>query len=154
MASMVISAAGYGALFFVWEGGGWYIVLISVFTGIAGGCAQAIAPAIQADIVDHDEYETGERKEGAYFAALNFVMKSASGIMVILAGVAMQWVGYEPNAEQTEATKLALRALYGIVPCVAFVIGIAIFTRFRLTEDVHAQICEELNARQLARTDS
>jgi Na+/melibiose symporter-like transporter len=42
----------------------------------------------------------------------------------------------------------------GIVPCVAFVIGIAIFSRFRLTEDVHAQICEELNARQLARTDS
>jgi GPH family glycoside/pentoside/hexuronide:cation symporter len=148
LVSMVISAAGYGALFFVWEGGWWYVIGVSILNGVAGGCAQAIAPAIQADVIDHDEYETGERKEGAYFAALNFVIKSAAGSMVILAGAAMQWVGYVPNEEQTELTKLALRALYGIVPCVAFVIGILMFTRFRLTESVHAEICEELERRR------
>jgi Na+/melibiose symporter-like transporter len=148
LASMSVSAAGYGALFFVWEGGAWYVIVLSIVNGVAGGCAQAIAPAIQADVVDHDEYETGERKEGAYFAALNFVVKSASGIMVILVGGVMQWVGYQANAEQTEVTKLALRALYGIVPCVAFLIGIAMFTRFRLTEAVHQQICEQLAERR------
>ena len=72
--------------------------------------------------------------------------------MVILAGAAMQWVGYEPNAEQTDATKFALRALYGIVPCIAFGIGIAMFSRFKLTEDVHSEICEELEVRRSART--
>jgi Na+/melibiose symporter-like transporter len=148
MVSMIISAAGYGALFFVWEGGGWYVIALSVLNGIAGGCAQAIAPAIQADVVDHDEFQTGERKEGAYFAALNFVVKTASGMMVILAGIAMQWVGYEANAEQTETTKLALRALYGIVPCVAFVIGVGMFSRFRLTESEHARICDQLSSRR------
>lgn len=150
LVSMAVSGLGYGALFFVWEGGWWYVIGLSMVNGIAGGCAQAIAPAIQADVIDHDEYETGQRKEGAYFAALNLMMKTATGIMVILVGFAMQGVGYVPNAEQTAATKLALRALYGLVPFTGFAIGVVLFSRFRLDETTHARICKELEERRYA----
>ena len=33
----------------------------------------AIGPSIKGDVIDYDEYLTGERKEGTYFAAANFV---------------------------------------------------------------------------------
>ena len=36
-----------------------------------------VAPALTADIVDYDEYLTGERKEGTYSAVWNMVRKAA-----------------------------------------------------------------------------
>ena len=43
--------------------------------GMAAGCGGAIGPSVKGDVIDYDEYLTGERKEGSYFAALNFVFK-------------------------------------------------------------------------------
>ena len=58
-----------------------------LFAGIAAGCGVGIGPSIKGDVIYYDEYLTGERKEGSYFAALNFVYKSAYGVMLLLQGL-------------------------------------------------------------------
>ena len=50
------------------------IIFLAVFAGLANGCGVTLGPSVQGD-VDYDEYKTGERKEGSYFAAWNFVYK-------------------------------------------------------------------------------
>jgi GPH family glycoside/pentoside/hexuronide:cation symporter len=56
----------------------------AILGGMASGCGGAIGPSVKGDVIDYDEYLTGERKEGSYFAALNFVYKSATGIMLLV----------------------------------------------------------------------
>ncbi len=153
--SMAISGLAYLSVFLAGPGDVAYVFVCVAFTGIGSGIGAIVGPSIQADLIDYDEYTTGERKEGAYFAVWNFVRKAAGGITGGLAGVALQYVGFAPNLEQTEATQLTIRVLYSVLPGVSMIVGVAIFSlRFRLTEGEHQRIRAELDARAEAAISS
>ena len=124
--------------------------LIVIFTGailggIAAGCGGAVGPSIKGDVIDYDEYLTGERKEGTYFAAANFVFKSATGIMLLLTGFVLQFSGFIPNQPQTMEVKIALISLYGLVPLIFYSLGAFIlYKKFKFGEKEHAAIKSEL----------
>ena len=122
------------------------------FAGLAAGCGGTIAPSIQSDINDYDEYKTGERKEGSYFAAFNFVFKSASGVMIFVTGYVLQCSGFVPNQEQTMTVQVAIVTLYGLLPLVCYAIGTIMFSKFTLNEDEHARIRAELQKRALEKS--
>jgi GPH family glycoside/pentoside/hexuronide:cation symporter len=147
--AMGVAMLGYATLLNVGHGDVGLMCFVTVLTGAASSCGRTIGSSIQADVIDFDEYQTGERKEGSYYAAFTFLEKTSSGIMAMIAGLMLQWVGFEPNMEQTEDTKLAIRTLMGTVPLVSFGVGAAIFWGFRLTEEEHARIRAELDARQV-----
>ncbi|MDG2306071.1 MAG: MFS transporter [Candidatus Binatia bacterium] len=145
--AMVFQAAGFFAMFWVGEDGYVLLFVILFLIGVGGGCSLVVAPAIQADVVDYDEFLTHERKEGAYFAIWNMIRKGAFGVGAILTGTLLQWVGFQPNVEQTETTRTAMLALVGILPGACYLAGALLFTRFGLNEPEHAAIAAELEAR-------
>lgn len=123
------------------------IFVLAVFAGLAAGCGGTIAPSIQSDIIDYDEYTTGERKEGSYFAAFTFVFKSATGVMAFVTGYVLQFSGFVPNHPQTMTVQIAIMTLYSLFPLVCYTIGTLIFSRFSLDEEAHGKIREALEAR-------
>ena len=151
LASMVGSGLGYGSILMVGPGD-WHLVLFSaVLAGSASACPNILGYTLKSEIIDCDEYRTGERKEGAYFAGWSFVGKLAGGIMVGVVGWALAWVGFDGQAEtQSETVQTTMVALMGGFPLVCYLIGAAFFTRFSLTEAEHARIRAELDARTAA----
>lgn len=146
LSAMFLSVIAFGGLFTVTEPG----IMVWVWTflaGFAGGCSAVVAPSIQADVIDYDEYLSGERKEGAYLSVWNLVRKGAGSLTALAAGFALQFAGFEPNIEQSEETKLVMRALLALLPCVCFLIGALLFMRFRLNEADHAEIRQTLAQR-------
>ena len=116
--------------------------------GMAAGCGGAIGPSVKGDVIDYDEYLTGERKEGSYFAALNFVFKSATGIMLLVTGFVLQFSGFIPNQPQTMEVKIALISLYGLVPLVFYSLGAyLLYKKFRFGEKEHAAIKQQIQER-------
>ena len=152
--SSVVAAIAYTAHAFLGEGTILFWCVISLIQGTTAGVAQVIGPSIKGDVIDWDELQTGERKEGSYLAAWTFVQKSAGGLCAILVGFALQIVGFEPNVEQTRATQWTILALYGLLPGVAYGIGTWILARFELDEREHAAIRAELDARRVAEASS
>ena len=104
--SMSMLTIAFGGLAFVRAGDVWLVCALGVIAGVGGGCGAVVGPSIQADVIDFDERATGERKEGTYFAVWAFVRKSAFGVATMLTGLLLGLIGYEPNVEQSEATKL------------------------------------------------
>jgi len=149
-----MSALGFGAIFFASEGSLALVFGAAVVAGTAGGCGPTLGQALKADVIDVDEYHTGERKEGAYFAAWNFVGKLASGVMLGLVGVSLQAVGFVANQEQSELTLFTMRFLMGGMPFLGFGIGLVVFGRFSLGEAEHARIRAEIDARNQLRSAS
>ena len=127
------------------------ITTLAASAGLAAGCGGTIGPSVQGDVIDYDEYLTGERKEGSYFAAWNFVHKGALGVMLFLTGIVLEWSGYVPNVEQTMNVQIAMISLYGLLPLVCYSIGAFLFTKFELDESFHARISKELKARAAGR---
>ena len=147
---MAVAVVGYTTIFFVGYHDLYLMFFVVTMTGAASACGNVIGPSIQADVVDYDEWATGERKEGAYFSVFTFLMKSSSGVMIFITGSALTLVGYEPNVEQTEQVKFTMSALMSWVSTACFLVGIWIFYRFELTETEHARIRAELDARNAA----
>ncbi len=150
--SMSISSIGFGSMFFVHEGSFLLVCVLAVILGFGAGSGAVVGPSIKADVIDYDEYLTGQRKEGSYFAAWNFVLKSSTGISVMLTGFVLSATGFVPNIDQTEGVKLALRILFAIFPCVCYIIGAIIFSRFTLNETEYARIRKEIDARSANNT--
>jgi len=116
--------------------------------GMAAGCGGAIGPSVKGDVIDYDEYLTGERKEGSYFAALNFVFKTATGIMLLVTGFVLQFSGFIPNQPQTMEVKIALISLYGLVPLVFYSLGAyLLYSKFKFGEKEHTAIKQQIQDR-------
>ena len=124
-----------------------WIITMAVFAGLANGCGGTIGPSVQGDVIDYDEHLTGERKEGAYFSAWNFVQKSALGVMLLLTGFVLDFSGFIPNVEQTMTVKVSMVTLYGLFPLVCYAIGAFLFMRFKLDEQAHGEIRAALDAK-------
>jgi GPH family glycoside/pentoside/hexuronide:cation symporter len=147
--SMLLTALSFGGMFpvmyydlpFRFE----IFVALTVLSGLAAGCGGTIGPSVLSDLIDGDELLTGERKEGVYFAALNFVIKSAYGVMLLLTGFILQATGFIPNAEQPPSATFAMIWLYSIFPLACYLIGAWMFRRFQLDERAHAAIRKELD---------
>lgn len=137
---MIGSALFFGATFFVGEGDLVWLCILLVGAGASMGCTGAIAPSILADVIDYDELETGERKEGAYSAVFALALKLAIGLMIVLTGIALELSGFVPNAEQTPDAQFYLRLLFAGPPAVAFLAGAIAFRRFSLSEAEHDRI--------------
>jgi len=145
-ASMWISALVFVGYFFALNS---YIMiwLLTFILGTSGGIGAVVAPAISADIIDYDEYLTGERKEGTYYAVWNMVRKGAASLTAIITGFVLQWVGFEPNVEQTETTKIVFRSLFALMPAGGYMIGALVFTRFSFNEKEHSDVRRVLATR-------
>jgi GPH family glycoside/pentoside/hexuronide:cation symporter len=138
--AMLLTGAGFGGMFFMDEGTVALVTILTTIAGSGGGCGPVIAPSVQADVIDYDEYVTGERKEGAYFASFNFMFKSAAGLTLMLTGFVLSLSGFAPNQEQSETVKLALRIQFAVFPLVCYAIGALILSRFALDELEHKRI--------------
>ena len=145
--SMLLTSLAFGGMFFLDEGTILLICVLAVLAGLAASCGSIMSPSIQSDVIDFDEAETGERKEGSYFAAWNFVFKSSTGITLILTGLTLEWAGFVPNAEQTPEAKLWILSLYSLFPLTCYLIGTWLFSRFSLDEQEHRRIQDRLRER-------
>jgi GPH family glycoside/pentoside/hexuronide:cation symporter len=148
LASMLLTSASFGSMFFLGEGTLVLMTMLAIAAGTAASCGAIVGPSIQADVIDWDEHATGERKEGAYFAAWNFVFKVATGLTQALTGFVLTFSGYLPNIEQTATVKVTLLALYGLFPMACYLIGSLLFTRFKLDEAGYAVIRGDLDSRR------
>jgi GPH family glycoside/pentoside/hexuronide:cation symporter len=152
MFSMLMTGVSFGAMFALPFFDDvtfkiFYICTFAVTAGLAAGCGGTLSPSIQGDVIDYDEMVTGERKEGSYFAAWNFVYKGATGVMLLLTGFVLQGAGFVPNTEQSMTVKVAMVTLYGLFPLVCYFIGAALFRNFKLDEKEHAKIRKVLDER-------
>lgn len=127
-------------------------LIAALAAGVLGATQSSnfvLSSSMQADVIDYDEYVTGERKEGAYLAAWSFVEKCAGAFAAVLAGVALQWVGYRPGqVEQDAATRLTILGLMSLVPAVCHFAAALVLRGFALDQSAHAHIRETLDARR------
>jgi GPH family glycoside/pentoside/hexuronide:cation symporter len=145
--SMVLTGLSFGCQFFVGENDVVLLSFILVGAGASLGAGGVMGPSILADIIDWDELQSGERKEGAYSAAWGFSFKAGAAIIVVVAGAVLQLAGFEPNVEQNPSAHLAIRLLNSALPLCVFTIGALVFLRFRFD---HARVRAELDARHRA----
>ena len=146
-AALALATVGY-ALSYTYHEGTWerWIVL-AVVVGAAAGCGLTLGPAIQADVIDSDELETGRRREGAFVGIWSFADKAGVGLAVFIGLQGLDAIGYRPNVDQTPTVIEGMKFLYCLLPAVFHLIALLVFQRFPITPEVHAGIRAQLDVR-------
>lgn len=131
----------------------------AVFAGGALMATAAIAFAsMMADAADEHEHLFGARREGLYFASWAFASKAAAGFGSLVAGVALQLVGFPSGAAAHGAAAVdlppgvvwALGMIYGPGCAVLAVSAALICLTYRLDARAHRNILSELTQRRAA----
>ncbi len=150
--ALVLGGATFGSFFFLDASQLPLLCLFAGFLGVSTSAVNVVLPSLQADVIDWDEWKTGQRKEGAYYATRTFLMKCAYTVMVMSTGYTLQAVGHAPAAtEQSETTQLALRVLFSLVPATCYAVTAAyVIPSFHYDADEHARIRRELDERKAA----
>ena len=149
-AAMGLQAIGYGLIVFQDEGRVGLMIGCSLLNGFATACGQTLGYAIKGDVIDYDEYETGERKEGTYLAAWNLAAKLGTGLMIALSGWALEGAGFVANQPQSELTLWTIKGMTGGAPFLCLLIGMVIFSRFSLDAAQAAEIRAAIASRRSA----
>lgn len=138
----------FACAFFLGEGDFIAMMVIAVGFGLMNGCGSVVGPSLKADVIDWDEAETGERKEGSYFAAWNFVQKAAGGVAIWAIGVMLAMTGFVPNVEQSEQTLSGMMLLASAAPGALHLVALFLMVRFSLDEAAYVAAREKAAARQ------
>lgn len=148
LAGMSIYSVAFGSMWWIAPGREWLVFSAVIVLGVGGGISAVMAPSVQADVVDYDEHQTGDRKEGSYTAVWNLLRKSGWGLTAGMGGIAMGMAGYDGALdEQAERTKTVILALASLLPCLAYAFGALYFSRFSLNEQEHSAIRAEIDER-------
>ena len=147
-ASILLGTIGFVIIFTIKEGMWLRWVLCTIPVGAAWGCLMTLGPSIQADVIDSDELETGTRREGAFVGVWSFIDKAAIGIAIFAGLQGLELIGYVPNVEQSEIVKMGITVLYSLLPAVLNIIALVVFQMFPITQEVHAELRAQLDARK------
>ena len=92
--------------------------LALIWPGLAG--LLVMSNSMIADVCDLDELETGQRREGSYWAVFNWIQKMAIGVALLFSGAILDMVGYVSARgvkTQTPDVILNMRLSYLLVVC-------------------------------------
>lgn len=148
-----VTIAGYLALFALSMAGVRAVAPLAatafvIYIGF--GLATVLTTVFLADTVDYGEYKTGSRNESVVFSMQTFVVKLASAVSVLIAGIGIDLIGLDDTAAvQSESTLLGLRLLMVGLPVLGLVFSILYFMKkYRLAEAETARISEALRQRE------
>lgn len=124
------------------------VFLTGAIIGIGYGGAHSLPWAIFPDVMDLDELETGERREGVYSGIMTFLMKLGNSLAMLLVGVVLQLVGYVPNVPQEGAALKAMPLIMCFGPLVFVALALIGAFLFPITLEQYQQIRKELDDRR------
>ncbi|OVE79634.1 hypothetical protein BVY02_02730, partial [bacterium J17] len=122
--------------------------LIAALAGTFHAAAITIPWAIVPDVVEHDEYRTGRRREGLFYGGTTFSYKFATGLAVFVSGTLLEWIGYVPNQAQEPSVVHGLKFMIGPIPAFLVVTAAVVSLRYPLTREKHQILLDALAARR------
>lgn len=148
--SQAISILGYILLWFLFIPGKPYMFLFALpFFSFGIGSLFTLMMSMTADVIDLDELNTGQRREGVFGAIYWWMVKFGFAVAGLLTGTIMSVVGFNADAAvQPEGAVTGLRVFYSGFPIIGTLIAIYVMWNYDLTEKRANEISAALAKRK------
>lgn len=128
----------------------WLMLSNTALIGAGYAGLWLMIPSMQVDVVDYDEMNTGERREGAYAAIFSWVLKFSFVIGFMISGPLIEWTGFDANLNdhQLPGVYTIMRIGYVVIPVVALLLALLLLKFFPITKEKAAEMRTELESRR------
>ncbi|MEM9452429.1 MAG: MFS transporter [Cyanobacteria bacterium P01_E01_bin.6] len=122
---------------------------LAILSGVGVSTAYLIPWSMLPDVIELDELQTGQRREGIFYAFMVLLQKFGLALGLQLVGWALEWSGYIGGAsEQPASALLAIRIVVAPLPMMCLLIGLVLAYFYPITKSVHAEILLKLEERR------
>lgn len=128
----------------------WLLLLPAPLMAFGLGGLFTLMPSMMADVVDADELNTHERREGMYGSIYWWVVKLGMAAALAAGGFLLNATGFdvELGGDQAERTIYLMRIFDAFIPFLASGIAIWAIATFSITEEKAHEIRLQLEARR------
>ena len=157
MTLWIIAQAG---LFLLQPGQSLLLYTFAILAGFGVSTAYLVPWSMIPDVIDLDELNSGQRREGVFYAFMVLLQKIGLALGLFVVGQALEWAGYissvagQPPPVQPDSALLAIRLAIGPVPTLCLIGGIVLAYFYPITQSVHQEILLKLHARHQGDTAS
>lgn len=148
----VMAQAG---LFFLQPGQVGWMYLLGILAGMGLSTAYLVPWAMLPDVVDLDELQTGQRRDGIFCGLMVQLQKLGTALAIYIVGRSLEAAGYLPQSpggdtllKQPESALTAIRWLLGPIPAVVLLLGIGFAALYPITHQVHDGILLQLQKKR------
>ncbi|MCB9881212.1 MAG: MFS transporter [Planctomycetes bacterium] len=156
MITISISMVGYALKWVGYDPGHPNLLLIACpLVAFGTGSLFTLMGSMIADVCDHDELETGQRREGVFGAIYWWMVKVGMALATLLGGILLKVSGFITPAQdatepvlQSADTLLYLRLFDVVIPIITSGIALAIMWRYEISEERAGETRAELERRR------
>jgi GPH family glycoside/pentoside/hexuronide:cation symporter len=115
-----------------------------------GAGFNTIDGSMLADVIDFDELQTGERREGVFASAASWIYKLGMALGAGGAGFVLALTGFNValGGNQLPHALLMIRVLFAVIPIIGLFISLIALARFPITPETALDIRRQLEARR------
>ncbi|WP_204150276.1 MFS transporter [Leptolyngbya sp. CCY15150] len=132
---------------------------LGILAGFGLATAYIVPWSMLPDVVDLDELNTGQRREGVFYGFVVQLQKIAVAIALFLVGKTLDWAGFvsttgSQSALQPDTALNAIRWLVGPIPSVVLIGGLVLVVFYPISKPVHDRILIQLSDRRIQSSSS
>jgi glycoside/pentoside/hexuronide:cation symporter, GPH family len=130
------------------------LYVLAVMAGFGVSTAYLIPWSMLPDVIELDELNTGQRREGVFYSFIVFLQKICLGLAVNQVLQSLGSNGYIPPTKdipmpvQPQAVLDVIRQVVGVLPAFALIIGMVLAYFYPITKAKHAEIMLQLEERK------
>jgi GPH family glycoside/pentoside/hexuronide:cation symporter len=135
------------------------VFLLAIMAGIGISVGYLVPWSMVPDVVELDELETGQRREGVFYGFFVFLQKMGLALGLWVSGWALDLAGYvrgvagQPDPVQPVSALMAMRVIIGPVAAVVLLLSFVAVYFYPITREKHAAMRAELEKRRVARAE-
>ncbi|WP_017651892.1 MFS transporter [Fortiea contorta] len=152
MSLWIIAGAG---LYFLQPGQIVLMYVMAVMAGFGVSTAYLIPWAMIPDVIELDELQTGQRREGIFYGFMVLLQKFGLAFGLFIVGNALEAAGFKANVPgqatlpiQPESAIQAIRLAVGPLPTICLILGLFLTFFYPITREMHAEIMLKLKQRR------
>jgi glycoside/pentoside/hexuronide:cation symporter, GPH family len=157
MSLWIIAQSG---LFFLQPGQVTFMYILAVMAGVGVSTAYLVPWSMIPDVIELDELQTGERREGIFYSFMVLLQKIGLAGGLWLVGQALEVAGFlptvpgQPPPVQPDSALFAIRVAIGPLPTLALICGMILAYFYPITREVHAEILLKLREKKAGNSSS
>ncbi|HEY9642160.1 MAG TPA: MFS transporter [Coleofasciculaceae cyanobacterium] len=157
---MVLWIIAQGGLFFLQPHQTAWLYPLAIMAGIGVSTAYLIPWSMIPDVIELDELNTGQRREGVFYGFMVLLQKVGLAIGLFVIGQALNLAGFiesaagQPAPVQPESALTAIRLAIGPLPTLALIGGLILAYFYPITREVHAEILLKLREKKERMTNA
>jgi glycoside/pentoside/hexuronide:cation symporter, GPH family len=127
---------------------------LAILAGFGVSTAYLIPWSMLPDVIELDELQTGQRREGIFYAFMVLLQKMGLAVGIFMLGQALAWSGFQPKIDcqplpsQPESALTAIRVAIGPIPTVFLIIGVVLAYFYPITKTKHDEILLKIAERR------